>query len=101
MGAPHFSLWRISYLKCKPVIRRKEGCYFKGKKLISCSWLAANSWSVRQVQGHFSFSLMERPYVPPRTSAALFSNLTPEEKHKGGEEKAEAVDYPLITFSWF
>lgn len=32
-----FLLWRISYLICKLVIKRKEGCYFKGKKLISCS----------------------------------------------------------------
>ena len=32
-----FLLWRISYLICTLVTERREGCYFKGKSLISCS----------------------------------------------------------------
>lgn len=55
------------------------------KSLIVCL-----GWQQTTGAGRFraisSVSLMEAPYVPSRTSAALFSNdLVPEGKHKRGE----------------
>lgn len=48
---------------------------------------------------------MEAPYVPSRTSAALFSNdLVPEGKHKeGGEGRARGLpfEYFLVVLDAF